>query len=342
MAFNYLLQSAFAQPMASLLYPTGTNAGLVGHDPFWVSKTANKAAVGVVSANAAGEGLNSAGTPIADKMLTVGVPTVDVASYTGLASPNNATYRGKTTNFLRATGVQVDAAGKVGIFLNGFDTPSNIVGGVPKSFGPDIHLTRSGVSPQVYLGAGSSQGLHMGCELTIGAQYFAPQAGATPGVGAGVSWRLSICREVNGVNTPFREDLDEIVILLGLYESRQVGHPGLDGQDTTGNITQGEHWCAGTIAAGKTSRYVANYGANMLTGVTSYNRTAQFYWDITRDHMTNILTDFGAGSVPPEEIRITGTTLSSELWDNRDDSDKTEFKPGQLGFSVDGFTVSCW
>ena len=342
MAFNYLFQSDFAKPMASLLNPTGTNAGLTGYDPYWVSKTANKAAVGVVAVNSRGEGLNAAGTPIADKMLTTGTPTVDIAPRTGLSSPNNATYRGKTANALRATGVQVDAGGKVGIFLNGFDTPSDIVGGVPKSFGPDIHLTRSGMSPQVYFGASNPKCLHMGCELTVGTQYFWPQAGANPGAGAQVGWRLSICRVVNGARTPFRQGLNDIVILLGLYESRHVGDPGFDGEDTTGNVTQGEHWCAGTIAAGKTSRYVTNYGANMLTGVTSYNRTARFYWDISRANMVNILSDFGAGSVAPEEIRITGTTFSSELYDSRADSAKTEFKPGQIGFSVGGLTVSCW
>ncbi|WP_313233995.1 hypothetical protein [Delftia acidovorans] len=329
----YLSQNDFAKSMADLLYAGGGAASIAGNDPFWIDSINNAAAVGVdhLDPSNPNNGLNAAGVLAGYRLLTAGSPSVDIAPFTGLASPNTSYYRGKTAGTPgRATGVQVDSAGRVGIFLNGFDTPSVVDFGVPRSYGPDIHLLREYVSPTVYAGVASSQCLRVACILNLGVSYFSPAAGLQAGVGGQIGWRVSFKRYDNA---PLRSGVSEIVVLVGMWESRNLGDPGFDGNDSTPYVTAGEHWIAGTVAAGKTSAFVESHGDAMLTGPAG-NRSAILRWDITRKNMLNILSAFGISGTAPEDLRITGTTFSGELYDNRPDSLRTQFKPGQFGFSV--------
>jgi len=98
------------------------------------------------------------------------------------------------------------------------------------------------------------------------------------------------------------------VVLVGFWESRSIGDPGFDGDDTMANLTDGEYWVSGTLAKGKTSRFVENKGDNLITGSSGW-RSAAFSCNITRDNMLNILSAFGADSTTPEMIQLTGTTF---------------------------------
>ncbi|MDO5626075.1 MAG: hypothetical protein Q4G71_15475 [Pseudomonadota bacterium] len=334
--FNYLLQSDFAKSISNLLYAPDGSPSIGGWDPYWVDTILNKSATGVSYA-VGNNGYNAQNKLVAYRLLKVGIPSVDLTSYTGLHSPNTIHYRGSTAGVMRATGVQVDDAGRVGIFLNGFDTPSvREPSGRFLSYGPDIHLLRSYVSPQIYIGTQSPRCMHMSCKLTLGATWFNPAAGVAPGVGGQIGWRASFKRS-DGL--PFFSSVREIVLVLGFWDSRTVGNPGFDGNDSIGNVTAGEHWIAGTLVAGKFSKFVTNHGANMLTGSFG-NRSAMFYWSITRANMINILEAFGATTTTPEMIRLSGSTFSGELYDNR--ASPSEFKPGQFGFSVSDQVVSVW
>jgi hypothetical protein len=349
--FRYLGQSDFAKSMRDLLYASGGAASIEGFDPYWVDTTQNKAAVGVVRAdgNNGYDSYDSSGKLIAYRLLKEGSPYVDLAQYTGLASPNTTTYRGSTAGVGRATGVQVDAAGRVGMFINGFDTPSDNDPSQFRRFGPDLHASRSYPSSAIYLGAGSTQCLHMACKVSLGATYFAPAAGVSPGAGGQIGWRASFRRSDGAPFRPEERDpktnevtkpaIWEIVVLVGFWDSRNIGNPGFDGNDSIGNVTAGEHWIAGTLVAGKTSRFVEKHGASMMTGLTGW-RSAMFYWNITRANMVNILSAFGATTTTPEMVRLSGSTFNCEIYDNRNPPD--QFKPGQFGFFFEGQTVDVW
>ncbi|UXA70978.1 hypothetical protein M0D46_08170 [Xanthomonas prunicola] len=181
----------------------------------------------------------------------------------------------------------------------------------------------------------------------LGQNYFSPAAGVDgPGTGGQVGWRVSFVR---ADGQAFKPGLDargnsfkNLVVLLGLWDSRDVEDSGSGNGDFSGGFTAGESWVAGTLLAGKTSRFVTNFGANMFTGRQQW-RQAQFYWDITRSNMANILDDFGAGAyTTPEMMRIVGTTFNAELFDNRPAEQRGQFKPGQFGFSFANMIVDIW
>lgn len=338
-SFRYLGQSDFANSMSNLLYagsPPSNAPSIDAFDPYWVDVALNQAATGVVTASGS-NGYDDSNRLIAYKALKVGVPTVDLSAYTGLTSPNTSNFRACTAGVLRATGVQLDAAGRVGMFINGFDTPSdNMTGGGFKSYGPDIHISRTYLSPAIYLGPASTQCLHMACTLSLGETYFSPAAGTSAGVGGQIGWRASFVRSDGG---PFFSNVTSIVLLVGLWDSRNVGNPGFDGDDSSPSTTQGENWISGTLVTGKTSKFLENYGTNMMTGPTG-SRRAEFYWNISRTNMINILAAFGATATTPEMIRLSQTTFNCELYDNR--STPAKFKPGQFGFYFENQTVDIW
>jgi len=196
-SFKYLSQSDFAKGMTNLLYAGSSNAGassIDGFDPYWLDPLSNKSATGV-KYSVGNDAFDASNNLVGHRLLKPGVPLIDLASVTGLQSPNSENYRACTTGVPRATGVQLDAEGRVGMFINGFDTPSLDDGaGNYQGYGPDIHISRSYLSPQIYLGPTSSQCLRMKCRLSLGEIYFAPAAGSTPGVGGQIGWRVSFRR----------------------------------------------------------------------------------------------------------------------------------------------------
>jgi hypothetical protein len=222
------------------------------------------------------------------------------------------------------------------MFINGFDTPSDNDPGQFRSFGPDIHASRSYPSSAIYLGPRSTQCLHMACKVSLGATYFAPAAGVSPGAGGQIGWRASFKRSDGAL---FRPGVSEIVVLVDFWDSRNMGNPGFDGNDSVGNVTAGEYWIKGTLAAGKTSQFVEKHGASMLTGTAGW-RNATFYWNITRANMLNILSAFGATTTTPEMVRLSGSTFNCELYDNLNPT--AQFKPGQFGFFFESQTVDVW
>lgn len=335
-AFKYLTQSDFAKSMNSLLYAGSDRVGapsVDGFDPYWLDPLLNRSAAGVKYSlgNAAYDASNNL---VGYRLLKPGVPLIDLASMTGLSSPNSENYRACTSGVERATGVQLDAEGRVGMFINGFDTPSLDDGTANfQGYGPDIHISRSYLSSPIYLGPTSSQCLRMKCKLSLGETYFAPAAGSTPGVGGQIGWRVSF-RRSDG--RPFAANISDIVVLVGFWESRNMGDPGFDGNDVLVNLTDGEYWVGGTLAEGKTSKFVDNKGDNLMTGPSGW-RSANFSCNITRNNMLNILSAFGADSTTPEMVQLTGTTFSCEIYDNRNPA--AQFKPGQFGFVFEGQTV---
>jgi hypothetical protein len=335
-SFKYLSQSDFAKSMKDLLYAGGGSPGapsIDAFDPYWVDVLQNKSATGVVYGFGT-DGYDGLNKLIAYKLLKSGPPLIDLAGVTGMKSPNSENYRACTAGVARATGVQLDDSGRVGMFINGFDTPSLDDGtGVFQSYGPDIHISRSYISSPIYLGPTSSQCLRMTCKLSLGETYFAPAAGTAPGVGGQIVWRVSFQR-FDG--KPFATNISEIVVLIGLWESRSVGDPGFDGNDTFGNVTDGEYWVSGTLAQGKNSKFVENTGDSLMTGPSGW-RSSNFSCKINRLNMLNILSAFGADSTTPEMVRLSGTTYSGEIYDSR--TPVAQFKPGQFGFVFEGQTV---
>jgi len=334
--FKYLSQSDFAKSMKSLLYTGDDNLGapsIDGFDPYWLDPVLNQSATGV-KYRLGNAGYDESKNLVGYRLLKPGVPLIDLASVTGLISPDSEDYRACTTGVARATGVQLDAQGRVGMFINGFDTPSLDDGsGNFQGYGPDIHISRSYPSSAIYLGPTSSQCLRMRCKLSLGESYFAPAAGSAPGVGGQIGWRVSF-RRSDGKS--FASNIVDIVVLVGFWESRNIGDPGFDGNDVLVNSTDGEYWIGATLAQGKTSKFVENKGDNLMVGPSGW-RSANFSCDITRDNMLNILAAFGAESTTPEMVQLSGTTFSGEIYDNR--TPAAQFKPGQFGFVFEGQTV---
>lgn len=316
-------------------------------DPSWIDNVANHANQEVNYAQGT-QGFVYPATWVANQSLISGVPAVDLVNYVGgVTSPNTEYYRGKASGpYSRATGVIIDGNGAVGGYINGWDTPSEKTDdrSAWKSYGPDIHFLKEGFSPPIF---GNNQRVRCGVLVKLGQSFFTPAAGVDGvGVGGQLGWRIDFQRDDY---QPFRPGLDasgkplmKISVLLGFWDSRNVGDPGFDGNDFVGGFTAGESWLAGTLVAGKTSQFVTNYGANMLTGRQQF-RQARFDWDITRDNMLNILSAFGAaGYTTPEMLRITGAGFNAELYDNRPANQLGEFKPGQFGFSYSDFGIVAW
>lgn len=328
-------------------YDLQNAAHIVMYDPFWLSNSSNQVGQDVRYADQYDRtrGMNEINQWIASKTLVAGVPHVNIQDYAGgINSPNTEYYRGKTSGPIsRATGVIVDNNGAVGGFINGYDTPSDKPDNKPwndpgwKEFGPNIHFVKKLYSPQVF----SENGMHLHCGVlaNIGQTFFAPAAveAGTYGAGGQLGWRATFVR---ADGQPLKPGLDargnpffELAVVLGLWDSRNAEAPDNANGDFVGGFTAGESWVAGTIVAGKTSRFVTNFGANSFTGPQPW-RQAQFYFGITRQNMINILDGFGAGAyTTPEMVRINGTGFNAELFDNRPDGQRGEFKPGQFGFS---------
>lgn len=338
-SFKYLSQSDFTKGIKDLLYAGSASAGapsIDGFDPYWLDPLLNKPAIGI-KYSLGNDAYDASNNLIGHRLLKPGVPLIDLAGVTGLMSPNSEYYRACTSGVPRATGVQLDAEGRVGMFINGFDTPSLDDGsGKFQGYGPDIHISRSYLSSPIYLGPTSSQCLRVKCKVSLGETYFSPAAGSTPGVGGQIGWRVSF-RRSDG--KPFATNISDIVILVSFWESRNVGDIGFDGNDILVNSTDGEYWVSGTLAKGKTSKFITNKGDNLMTGPSGW-RSANFSCNITRDNMQNILSAFGADSTTPEIIQLTGTTFSCEIYDNR--TPAAQFKPGQFGFVFEGQTVEVW
>lgn len=311
---------------------------ITAYDPYWLDTTQNKAPTVLVHAGADGsQGLNSQGVHVANRVLVKGYPTVNLWDYCAM-TPQPVNRVGRTAGPIgRATGVMTDGQGKVGMFLNGFDTPSDVKGGNFIGYGPDIHLQKFEWGPPIFNLTNPSQHLHMACRVQFGKMYFARPAGPTPGVGGQLGWRCTF-RKLD--RTAFRAGLDELVLTLGFWDSRHIGDPGFNGKDSKGNVTAGEQWVSGTLAPGETSRYVQNYGSVQLQGLQPEFKTVDFYWDVTRQNMLNILEDFGLSNITPEEVTITSTSFNCELYDNS--PVVAEFKEGQFGFNFENCIVDIW
>ncbi len=279
---------------------------------------------------------NPAYNPDYAYLKTLMIPTGDLAAQTGLPSPNTAYYRGRTVGAIRATGFSTDAGGKVGMFINGFDTPSEYDGDFVRPFGPNMHLYKNGTSPQVYAGVGTSQALHVRADLHLQTLYASPAAGVSVGAGAQGGWRGQFAR-ADGAE--MKTGVRYFAVLALMFDTRVVGNPGLTGEDDHATITQTELWCAGTLASGKTSLYVTNLAANSTFGMST-PRSASMHWAVTRQNMVNILAELGITGTTPEQLRLTGTTFSVELFDSRADGARTQFKPAQVGCHFSNQTVS--
>jgi len=328
-----------------LLAADGTvnQAWMNGWDPYWLMQNENSTAVATVSASGQPpKGYDINGVHISNKMLCPGSPNIDISPWCGMQAPDDSEHRAKTSgNIGRATGVMLDKQGRVGMFINGFDTPSDIdPGNRIRPYGPDIHIGKSGLSGAIYLGPGSEQCLHMACRVHLGMLYFDPPAinDATGQVGTGgqIGWRISFRRYDNGVFRP-SSDTREISVLCGFWDSREGG----DGHDSVGNVTAGEYWIGAPLTSNQSSRFVTNYGAAEMHG-RQQHRDAEFYWNITRQNMLNILEAIGASGTTPEDIRVSGCSFNCELFDNRPQNELGKFKPGQFGFNFSNMIVDIW
>lgn len=264
------------------------------------------------------------------KMLRPGAPYINLADYCGMSGIEQATTG-------TATGVVLDGQGGIGMFLNGFDTPSDQEpDGRVRGYGPSIQLARWAFSPQVFAGPESEQCLHMACTVQLGATYFAPAAGQQPGVGGQLGWR-STWRRTDGRD--FVPGVAEFSILTGFWDSRNLYDPGFDGKDSVPDVTQGEHWVSGTMAPGHESRYVTRYGSPQLHGCGPHS-VSEFYWNITRQNMLNALAAFGFADTTPEDLLLCMTSFGCEMYDNRPQPD--HYKPGQFGFNFRNTIVAIW
>ncbi|UXA70979.1 hypothetical protein M0D46_08175 [Xanthomonas prunicola] len=155
---TFLQPSDFAgKSMATLLgYGDAQNVGKIRmFDPYWLDKDFNRVGQNIdsVDPNDSTKGLSN-GVYAANIALTAGVPTVNIQDYAGgIESPNTDYYRAKTSGPIgRATGVMIDGNGKVGGFVNGYDTPNDKPDGKNwddpgwKEYGPDIHFAKDGYS----------------------------------------------------------------------------------------------------------------------------------------------------------------------------------------------------
>jgi len=264
------------------------------------------------------------------KMLHAGAPYINLASYCGISGSEQATTG-------TATGVVIDGQGGIGMFLNGFDTPSDFEpNGSVRGYGPSIQLAKWAFSPKVYQGPGSEQCLHMACRVELDAIWFDPPAGKEPGVGGQLGWR-STWRRSDGRD--FVPGIAEFSILTGFWDSRNLYDPGFDGKDSAPDVTQGETWVSGTMAPGHDSKYVTRYGSTQMHGRSSRPVT-DFYWNITRQNMLNALEVFGFADTTPEDVLLCMTSFGCEMYDNREHP--AQYKPGQFGFNFTNMIVDIW
>ena len=268
-----------------------------------------------VATNATNHTLKAYDVPFA---LVPGSPDTPIQDFTGFNAPNNSTCRAKLD---WTSGAQAQG-GKLGFFLNGQGTASvGVAGGKYAGYWSMCTQSRFEGSTAHYPWA-SGKHLHIGLKQRIGVVGIGPTAVAQTYIGIGLDYT------VGGV-------AKHSEILVYTWDSRL---PAETNDTPVRTDSHGTKFVGTGAKAGQ--RYATNFGATAFSG-TGGNREAQFYVDITRANILNILADSGHSAVNPDSIRLRNICFQAELADLTQPNVLPNIH-AQYGVTFEGQTVSIW
>lgn len=241
-------------------------------------------------------------------VLNPGTTSTPLENYTGLPAPNDANSRAALD---WSSGVQV-AGGAIGIFLNGYATPSGAHPTEPGKFMPYWSAAAYSNPAQSFNFAGGKT-LHMALSMGLGHVFREGDSGGQIYTGMGF--------DVLGKHR-------ELIILL--WDSR---NNAARSEYPASTDVFGTKFCGSYIGPG--AKYVTSYGDSTIDGATGW-RNRQFYYDITRQNMVNILAGWGETGVTPEQVKLKGVTYQCELFG----PDTAQYKTAQFGAKFDNMIVA--
>ncbi|MDH5857307.1 hypothetical protein [Lampropedia aestuarii] len=270
--------------------------------------------------------------------LNAGPTGEDLSLFTGLSSPNNPL---GTAALNWSSGMQV-SNGKIGMYLNGYETPVNnfpdntqeFMGywsmAAYKSF-PVLSDIGGNGDPCIYPFR-NGQALRIGLRTHLGQVYVTPNSGAGCQIYNGIGFRLPT---VNGVPLNSRGIYRfEIISLLWDSRTGNITEYPLNLNDGSAIDAFGAMF-VGTYPGGR--NFSTNYGDQAINGLEN-NRTNQFYYDITRENISNVLKVLKLEEVNPDDVYIAGFTLQGELFG----PPNAEYKFSQFGAYFDNVNIDVW
>lgn len=240
-------------------------------------------------------------------VLNPGTTSTPLENYTGLAAPNTPVARAALD---WSSGVQVNG-GAIGIFLNGYATPAGPLPTDASKFMPYWSAAAYASLAPVNVFQ-NNKSIHMALKFGLGQVFTEPGCGGQAYMGMGFR-----------VNGQYRE------LIIMLWDSRNTAL-------TEYSVSQdvfGTKFCGSFIGPG--SKYVTSFGDSAITGPQGW-RNRQFYYDITRQNIKQLLIGWGLPTATPEQVQLAGCTYQCELFG----PDTVKHKAAQFGAKFDDMIVA--